>query len=207
MRTTRTRTLTLAAGAALALLLAGCGDNTGKTSATPTPTASYGPAAVGAHNDADVAFAMGMIPHHAQAVEMAELALTRASNAEVKSLATAIRDAQAPEIATMSGWLLGWGEEVPDGTGTAMGHGSGHGGSTGMMTEEQMADLAKASGAAFDRMWVQMMIEHHEGAVAMAKTELADGQNASVTQLAQAIIAAQTREIATMNALLATLPS
>lgn len=204
MRTTRTHVL--AAAAALALLLAGCGDSDPTATGTPTSTSSYGPAATGAHNADDVAFSAGMIPHHAQAVEMAELALSRATNAEVKALATAIRGAQAPEIAMMSGWLAGWGEQVPSGTDTSMGHGS-HGMPSGMMSEQQMADLEKATGAAFDRLWVQMMIEHHEGAVAMAKTELADGQNAEAKQLAQAIITAQEREIATMKGLLKTLPA
>ena len=202
MRTTRTLALTLAVPA-LALTLAACGGNGGThngSSSKPSATAgsTYGPAATGPHNDADVAFATEMIPHHAQAVEMATMALEKATNATVKQLATAIQSAQDPEIQKMSGWLVGWGQPVPDTSSTVHGGGHSMSGGTGMMTEAQMTELENASGAAFDKLWVEMMTEHHEGAVSMSRAELADGENSEAKALAQQIITAQTKEIATM---------
>ncbi len=167
------------------------------TSTTPTPSTDVGSPAAGAHNDADVAFATGMIPHHAQAVTMAEMAATKATNTDVKTLAASIKAAQAPEITQMSGWLTGWVQPVPD---TAMGHG-GMAMGDGMMTDAEMTELSKATGPAFDRMWLQMMIKHHQGAVAMATTELASGSNGDAKKLAQAIITSQKAEIATMQKL------
>ncbi|MFC0626341.1 DUF305 domain-containing protein [Kribbella deserti] len=184
-----------------ALALAGCGGSdsgTGQHHSTPsatTPTAS-----VAAHNAADVKFATDMIPHHQQAIEMAELANGKATAAAVKELAAAIKAAQDPEIRQLSGWLTAWGEPVP----TPGGH-DGHdmsGSMPGMMTAQEMADLGKASGAAFDRMWLQLMIKHHRGAVVMAKTEQTSGQDAAAIALAKKIEADQNREIAAMQRLL-----
>ncbi|MCY0933957.1 DUF305 domain-containing protein [Streptomyces sp. H34-S4] len=196
------RTATVVVAGAASLVLAACGSSdsssAGNSSGQPSASASA-PAAQGLHNDADVAFAKGMIPHHRQAVEMADLAPTRAASAEVKTLAEEIRKAQDPEIKTMSGWLTSWGEQVPaDG---AMDH-SGHGMGGGMMTAEEMGKLEKASGKAFDTAFMELMIKHHEGAVAMAKTEKADGSFADAKTMADAIITSQTAEITRMNSLL-----
>ncbi|MFC7595835.1 DUF305 domain-containing protein [Terrabacter sp. GCM10028922] len=175
--------------------------STATAAATGGTTASGTPAA-GAHNDADVAFATGMIPHHGQALTMADLALKSAGNAQVKALAEQVKDAQDPEIRQMSGWLRGWGEPVPEAQG--MNHDAGmHG--EGMMSVEEMDALGKATGATFDGMWLTMMIRHHEGAVAAARTELAAGSNTESKALAQAIIDGQTKEIATMKGLQAQL--
>lgn len=151
------------------------------------------------HNEADVTFATDMIPHHGQAITMAKLAATRASNPKVKSLAQRIEEAQDPEIKTMSGWLRSWGEDVPP---VDMGSMAGHGSMPGMMSAEQMAALTKAKGAEFDRMFLMMMIAHHQGAVEMAKTEQKDGKHPDAKKLAAQIEKAQTAEIADMNALL-----
>lgn len=184
-----------------ALALSGCGsdsmpgmDHGSQPSGTPT-TAATNTAPTG-QNDQDVAFATGMIPHHRQAIEMADMAMTKAQNPTVKQLAAAIKAAQDPEIQQLSGWLTGWGKPVPT---PGMGHGM-H--ADGMMTEQEMTDLEKASGATFDRMWVQMMIKHHQGAVIMAKTEQTSGQSTQAITLAKKIEADQTREIATMQQLL-----
>lgn len=150
------------------------------------------------HNTADVTFATDMIPHHRQAVEMAELAESRSSNPEVLDLAAGIRDAQDPEIATMSGWLEEWGEPVP-----AEMDGMDDGGMPGMMSEEQLAELEAATGTTFDEQFLEMMIDHHTGAVQMAQTEQADGQYADAIDLAEQIEEGQTAEIATMQELLA----
>ena len=183
-------------GIALALAAA-CGtSSSGSQLAGGSPSAST---RTQVHNAADVAFASDMIPHHAQAVEMADLALATATDAQVRSLATAIKGAQDPEIATMTGWLKEWGSPVPA-TGSAHMGGSGHGGMTmtGMMSEDEMASLEHATGADFDRMWVEMMTRHHEGAVAMARTEVGSGQSGDAKALAQRIITGQSAEIATM---------
>ena len=155
------------------------------------------------HNDADVTFAQQMIPHHQAAIEMAELAETRAESQEVKDLAADIEAAQGPEIETIAGWLESWGEDVPDDSMSGMEHGDmSSDDMPGMMSEDDMADLEAASGAEFDQMFLTMMIEHHEGAIEMAKTEQADGKNPDAIALAEKIEKAQTAEIAKMKSML-----
>ncbi|GAA1580847.1 DUF305 domain-containing protein [Kribbella sancticallisti] len=207
-RGTAVAALTLAA----TLTLAACGNDDGaqpggSSSSMPgmdhgskNPSTAATNTAPMDHNDADVMFATMMIPHHQQAVEMATMALEKATNAQVKQLATAIKAAQDPEIQQMSGWLKDWGKPVPT---PGMGHSMPGG---GMMTEEEMTALGKASGAAFDKMWVQMMIKHHQGAVAMAKTEQTSGKAATAIALAKQIETGQAAEIATMQKLLTQLP-
>jgi len=171
----------------------------GGKSSSATPVAGATPA-TGDKNEADTLFATMMIPHHAQAVVMADLAVKQATDPKVKALAARIKGAQGPEIARMSGWLTGWGVPVPAGDGSDMSGMHGMGGDTGgMMSTQQMTDLGAAKGSAFDQMWVQMMIQHHEGAVVMAKTELANGANPEAKQLAQAIIDGQSAEITEMK--------
>ncbi|WP_405791439.1 DUF305 domain-containing protein [Streptomyces sp. NBC_00029] len=196
------RTAAVGAVATAALVLAACGSTDspaghgGHASASPSASAS---AAQGQHNAADAAFAKGMIPHHRQAIEMADLAPTRADSAEVKQLAEEIKKAQDPEIKTLSGWLASWGEQVP--AEGAMDH-SMHGAGGGMMTAEEMENLRNASGKAFDTAFMELMIKHHEGAVAMAKTEQKDGSYQPAKDMADAIVTSQTAEIARMNGLL-----
>ncbi|MEU0651017.1 DUF305 domain-containing protein [Streptomyces albogriseolus] len=183
------RTAVVAASGAAALVLAACGgsgDDTGSAGhgghqAADSASAASAPASQGRHNTADVTFAKGMIPHHRQAVEMADLAPDRAQSAEVKKLAADIEKAQAPEIEKLSGWLTSWGEAVP--AEGAMDH-SLHGGMEGMMSAEEMTALENASGKAFDTAFMEMMIKHHEGAVEMAKTEQADGAHTPARKMA-----------------------
>ncbi|GAA1512238.1 DUF305 domain-containing protein [Pimelobacter simplex] len=182
------KTLTAAIVAASLLTLAACGNEDGSDSAA-------------GHNDADVAFAQQMIPHHQQAVEMAQLAETRAESPEVKDLAADIEAAQDPEIETMTGWLDSWGEEVP-GDGGHGGHDMSSDDMAGMMSEEEMADLEGSSGSGFDQMFLTMMIEHHEGAIEMAQTEQTEGEFPDALALAGEIESAQTEEIQTMQELL-----
>lgn len=192
--------LAVAAG----LTVAGCTNNQAEGPAEPGPATTNQAAP---HNSADVEFAQQMIPHHEQALRMAKVASTRAESPEVKELAADIEAAQDPEIQTMTGWLEEWGEDVPSGMGGHMmddgqmmdGDQMGE----GMMSDEDMAKLDKSSGAGFDRMFLTMMIEHHEGAVAMAKDEQRDGKDAAAIELAKRIEAAQTAEIKLMRQLLA----
>lgn len=200
---------------ALVLTACGAGGSDGPVS-TPagsgsaSSTASYGPVASGPHTAVDVRFATGMIPHHAQAVEMAILAGTQATNPAVQQLATAIKGAQASEISAMKGWLAGWGEKIPNGSPEAMSgtDGSGmHSSMNGMMSGDQMQQLSKARGATFDRLWVKQMTEHHLGAVQMAKIELSQGANPDAQALATKIIKTQSAELAQLTALAKSLPA
>jgi uncharacterized protein (DUF305 family) len=151
----------------------------------------------------DIAFAQLMIPHHQQAVEMADLALAHATSPDVKALATQIKAAQGPEITTMSGWLTAWGQPTSMPTSSDMdGMDMGGMSESGMMSDQDMSALAAATGTAFDRMWLQMMIAHHQGAVGMADQVVAHGTNAEVKKLAQSVIDGQTAEIVTMKKLL-----
>jgi uncharacterized protein (DUF305 family) len=191
-----------------ASLFVACGTDTATTGsgAAPGPSASATAAATASDADAgDVAFAQMMIPHHQQAVEMADLALEQAQSPEVLALAQQIQGAQQPEIDEMTTWLQDWGAPVPtseaavDHSGHDMG---GMGAGTGMMSAEQMDDLAAASGAEFDQMWLDMMIVHHEGAIAMSRQVLDTTSDPRVERMAQAIIDGQTAEIATMQQLI-----
>ncbi|MEV0686066.1 DUF305 domain-containing protein [Nocardia sp. NPDC050378] len=192
-------TRTVLALAAVAVVAAGCGDDstTHTTEHSSTSTASTTSATARTDfDDADVTFLQMMYPHHAQAVEMSKMVPSRTQNQQLIALAAQIEQAQAPEMRQITDLLTSFGKPAP----SAEGHG-GHG-MAGMMTEEQMSALAAANGAEFDRQWLQMMIEHHQGAVAMAKTELAEGTNPEAKQLATKIVADQEGEIATMRGLL-----
>jgi uncharacterized protein (DUF305 family) len=204
------RVLALTAALSAAFVFSACGgdDSTApRSGGSPTTTASSTPPPAiptvsKEHNIADVVFAQMMILHHRQAVEMSELASTRAGGPEVKKLATDIEQAQDPEIRTMSSWLTVWGEKVPV-AGQEMDH-SGHGGAMpGMMTKAQMARLKRLSGAGFDRMFLSMMKEHHRGAVQMAREEQKSGENAAAIALAKQIAQTQTAEIALIDRLIA----
>jgi uncharacterized protein (DUF305 family) len=152
----------------------------------------------GEFSPGDVMFAQMMIPHHQQAVDMSDLALERSTDPDVRELAQQIRDAQAPEIEQMEGWL------DAAGAGTSMGHspsdmGMGMG---GMLSDEDMTDLENATGAEFDRLYLEGMIEHHEGAIQMTHM-IEDSQNDEVRALAEAIVESQTAEIERMEEMLA----
>ncbi len=163
-----------------------------------------------AFNAGDVTFAQGMIPHHQQAVEMATIALdpAREAGTAVKDLATRIQGAQDPEIQLMTGWLEEWGQPVDEMAG--MDHSSmdmddmaDMPGMEGMMTAAEMTGLEAATGPAFDKLWLDMMVRHHQGAVTMSKTAETDGKAAVVKDLAANIVSAQEGEIAEMQKLLA----
>ncbi|MCZ4102784.1 MULTISPECIES: DUF305 domain-containing protein [Streptomyces] len=198
------RTVLVAGTAAAALALAACGGSghdmgSMDSSSSPSTTApTSAPASADEHNAADVDFAKQMIPHHRQAVEMADLAATRAASADVKALATKIKGAQDPEIMTMSTWLTSWGEQVP----ATMQGMDMSAGMPGMMSMDDMDKLKKASGPEFDTMFLQMMVNHHEGAITMANAEKAKGQYAPTKELASAVVSAQTSEITQMNKLI-----
>jgi uncharacterized protein (DUF305 family) len=194
-KSTRTRALSLSATAlAAALLLTGCMNqgmmNDGDDDSPAQTTASF--------NDPDIAFTMEMIPHHEGAVEMADVLLAKDGiDDRVVQLAEQIKAAQSPEIELMQSWLDDWGMGGDMG---GMDHGDMSG--SGMMSDDDMAALESATGIDASRLFLEQMIVHHQGAIDMASTELADGENADVKALCTSIIASQTAEIATMKQLL-----
>jgi uncharacterized protein (DUF305 family) len=199
MNRTLVRRVLLPCTALAVFALAGCGGDdmgTGMDHGSDTGTQSASANSSQAFNDADVAFAQNMIVHHQQAVEMADLAATRAASAEVKTLATQIKAAQQPEIDTMTSWLTTWGKP----TAPAGGHG-GHS-MPGMMSTADMDKLKAAKGAAFDKQFAQMMIDHHSGAIEMAKDVQKNGSNPEVKTLAADIEKTQQAEIATLKKVL-----
>jgi uncharacterized protein (DUF305 family) len=192
---------------ALSVSLTACGseDTSTDTSAEVSTTE---------HNAADVAFATDMIQHHAQALSMVDLTMGRELDPEVQALADDIRAAQAPEIESMSDWLTEWGEDIPE---TVRDHANaGHdmddmdssgdegmdSDMPGMMSADDMQSLEDATDAEFQDMWLETMVEHHEGAVEMAEAEKADGQYKPAVDLAGDIIESQTAEIEKMQELL-----
>lgn len=191
----------------LSLTLAGCSDDADhdvSSMSSDTNTASNGDV----FNQADVDFATNMIPHHAQAILMVTLTDGRRLDPEVEELAAEIRAAQVPEVETMADWLQNWGEEVPE---TSMDHvNGGHDMGAmsesddmpGMMSAEDMQALQNASELEFQDVWLEMMKEHHEGAIEMAHAEQAGGKFTDAVELADAIVVAQEAEIEQIDQLL-----
>jgi len=208
----------LALGATLALAGCGSSNDTGgmggmdHSSASPPmsqmPSSSAGSSGASASastaeqfNDADVMFVQGMIPHHKQAVEMSDMLAKKSGvSAETTALAEQIKAAQGPEITTMEGWLKAWGKSVDGGMG-GMDHDMGG----GMATDAEMKEFEQADGAAAERMFLEMMTAHHQGAIMMAQAEVKNGKNADTITMAKNIATSQQSEIATMKKLLTNL--
>ena len=197
----------LLAGTVLAALLLAPACGTGgmdhgsrNPSGTVRPTTSS--LAGSTFNQADVAFAQMMVPHHQQAVQMAALAETRATAPEIKQLAAKIKTAQVPEISTLTGWLTGWGMPTTQPGGHNMPGMSGTEGMPGMMSDTDMTKLKAATGVNFDRMFAHMMVAHHNGAIKSAQEEQAKGSNADAKALAATIEKALTAEAATLQTIL-----
>jgi uncharacterized protein (DUF305 family) len=169
---------------------------------SPAPSVAKTPAS-GPQNDADVMFAQMMIPHHQQAVEMSDLMVAKAdADPRVLILARQIKDAQAPEITQMTGWLEGWGFKVMPMDNDMDHRGMSGNGMDGMMSEKDMSELEAASGADASRMFLEGMVKHHESAVEMAQTEISKGANPDAIELAEAIVTGQQQEITVMKDLL-----
>jgi uncharacterized protein (DUF305 family) len=158
------------------------------------------------HTPADVRFMQGMIAHHAQALEMTALLPTRTSREEMRLLARRIDISQSDEIGMMQQWLRVRGEAVPSTHGHAT-HGSGAHGDLmpGMLTAEEMSRLAAATGAEFDRLFLEFMIKHHAGALTMVEELFAQpgaGQESEIFAFASDVEADQRMEIERMGAML-----
>lgn len=190
---------------AATVLLTGCaggatsaGDHGGHqmsgTASSPSPSGTRSTAvAAGAHNDADVMFAQMMLPHHEQAVQLSDIVLAKPGvKPEITALAKRVKAAQTPEIATMTSWLSAWNAPAT----ANMDHGM-----SGMVTAEELTALRNADGATAGALFLTQMIGHHEGAVAMAKGQVASGQNREAVELAQRVITSQGAEITEMKTL------
>ena len=147
--------------------------------------------------DADVAFVQGMVPHHEQAIQMSELVIANGDDPTVIALAEQINAAQGPEIDQMNTWLDDWDIDPAGSDGM-----DGMDGANGMMSDDEMDMMSEAMGADLDRMFLETMIRHHQGAIRMAEVELEEGSNADVLALAQGIIDGQQAEIDQMHSML-----
>jgi uncharacterized protein (DUF305 family) len=211
----RERSMRFAAGACIAALAA-CSSAT-RSSSTVEPViinpSGRSPAEIARadsgrppYTKADVEFVSGMIPHHSQAVLMAGWARSHGASESVQGLAERIVVAQRDEIAFMQRWLRERRESVPDGdTSHMMMAGMDHKLMPGMLTPEQLQQLDKARGSEFDRLFLQFMIQHHEGALTMVETLFASpgsGQDEDLFKFASDVSADQTSEISRMSVML-----
>jgi uncharacterized protein (DUF305 family) len=155
---------------------------------------------------ADVHFMSGMISHHAQAIDMARMAPTHGASATLLRLTERIINAQQDEIALMQRWLRVRGQPVPEARAVPMMHDGHPMLMAGMLTEAQMRQLDAARGEEFDRMFLMLMIQHHEGAVSMVRELFGSygaGQDDTVFKIASDINVDQTTEIDRMKRMLA----
>ncbi|MBO3744629.1 DUF305 domain-containing protein [Streptosporangiaceae bacterium NEAU-GS5] len=162
-------------------------------SPSPEATASAKPSAVPAdptkHNASDIRFAASMIPHHLQALDMTILSSNRTMDQWVRDLANRISSSQESQIRAMKGWLDDWDSE-PLPRDQAL---------PGSVSRSDLAKLADASGAAFDRLFVTLMIDHHLGAIKLAEAELAAGTYGKARDLATSIAATKKAEVKEMR--------
>lgn len=197
-------------GFVLAGALAGCSDDEPKAAASatmiapgrpgePNRTITAGPTSPAPPSAADLGFVQRMVPHHQQALEMTALVPGRAAGTQVKALAERIQLSQRAEISAMQSWLRGHGLRP-------QGHG-GHGGPgsapmPGMATAAQLDQLRAARGTAFDRLFLTLMIKHHQGALAMAGEALQTATDVPVVEMVKETLTSQRAEISRMEDLL-----
>jgi uncharacterized protein (DUF305 family) len=194
-----TRLLAVLVACAAALFLSSCSsaktDGNSDHPKSDEPVITAQPAG---YNADDVAFATNMIPHHQQAVDLSALVPDRSTNPDLIALAQRISAAQQPEINVMKVFLVQWNEN-PD---TNSGH-AGHGNTmAGMVDATTMTKLQSLNGAEFDKLWLESMISHHQGAIEMAKAEIANGDNVDAKALANQIVTTQEAEIGQMKQML-----
>ncbi len=178
------------------LLLTACGGESNQQSTASTQTDLT--SSESSFNDADVMFAQMMIPHHEQAIELADIALdpTLKASEQVKTLAAQIKSAQDPEIDLMTQWLTDWDQPLMD---MSEEHDMSM---DGMLSVDEIAALGQLMGEEFDQAWATAMIAHHKGAIKMAETVKDDGQSTPVKDLANLIMQEQQSEIAVLETLL-----
>jgi uncharacterized protein (DUF305 family) len=195
MTFTPVRIVAVAAALTTAVVVSSCSKTEEHSQHATSSTTSS--ATVAAHNADDVMFAQMMIPHHQQAVQLADLAPQHTDNPALLKLASTIAGEQQPEIDAMKALLLQWGADP------AMGDHSGHGAAMqGMVDDATMTKLESLKGPEFDTLWLQAMIGHHQGAIEMAKTEIAKGGSADMMTMAKSMVSAQQTEIDQMKQML-----
>lgn len=217
------KSLVAGVAAVVALVaLTACSDSDSDQSAQTSSSAGVSATSVTAapHNQADVMFAQHMIPHHEQAIEMSDVVLAKDGiDPRVIDLANQIKAAQGPEIDRMQGWLTEWGQAMPTSTSGMMPSGQSttqsmpgmempgdsETGMNGMMSDEDMTALQNAQGVDASRLYLTQMIAHHQGAIAMAQTEIESGQYPDTIAMARTIADTQQQEITTMQTILASL--
>jgi uncharacterized protein (DUF305 family) len=212
------RALTAGVAAVAAVVsLAACGNSSNQAKQTSTTTVvvtSPSPSGAQPHNQADVAFAQQMVQHHQQAIQMSDIILSKQGiDPRVVDLANQIKAAQGSEIQQMQGWLTQWGQQVPPSRSmmpntSVTPSGSMTPGASmmpGMVSDQEMTALQNAEGAEASKLFLTMMIHHHQGAITMAQTEVKSGQNPPAVALAHSIITSQQQQITTMQNVLATL--
>jgi uncharacterized protein (DUF305 family) len=200
----RRRALTIGAAALAALLTVTACSSSGNQSATSAMSSAGSSApstsapATSAHNQADVTFAQNMIPHHQQAIQMSDIILGKQGiDPRVVQLANQIKAAQGPEIQQMQSWLSQWGQPTMSmAPGMLM---------PGMLPDQDMTALQNAQGVDASKQFLTGMIQHHQGAIAMAQDEIKSGQYPPAVALAHSIATTQQQEITTMQSILASL--
>ncbi len=191
------RIVAVAAALTTAVVVSSCSKSEDHSQHATSATSTSAQAAA-AHNADDVMFAQMMIPHHQQAIELADLTPQRTDNQALLKLANTISAEQQPEIETMKALLVQWGADP------TMGDHGMHGGNAmqGMVDDATMTKLKSLNGPEFDTLWLQSMIAHHQGAIEMAKTEIAKGQSVDLTTMAKSIVTSQQAEIDQMKQML-----
>jgi uncharacterized protein (DUF305 family) len=200
------RSRCVAALLALAALmgLAACGGGEG-----PGPTARHTAANGTVFADADVTFATSMIQHHAQSLALIDLLVDRDVDDDLSALSDVIRERQGGEIERLAGWLDDWDQAVPE---TVRDHANAHGGGDGSadlgedlpgaISTDQLQALESATGDEFERRWLELMVEHHDGALDLTDSETADGAYPPAVRLARAIASDSNSETESMTDLL-----
>jgi uncharacterized protein (DUF305 family) len=174
----------------MAMALAGCSKDGSKA----MDHEGHSSMASGDLSGDDIMFLQMMIPHHQQAIDMSDLALTKSSDSELLALAKDIRDGQGAEIVKMKAWL--------DGANAGMDPGHSMGDSMGgMLSDSELAALKAATGKGFDLLWLKGMTGHHDGAIDMAAM-IEDAENAEIKSFGQAIVSAQSAQNKQMTAMI-----
>ncbi|GAB2776896.1 DUF305 domain-containing protein [Nocardioides salsibiostraticola] len=187
--------------ALLAAGLSGCGDDTGGSNA---PSAAQTALNGDVFNADDVEFASTMIPHHAQAIELVTLTQGRDLRPEVLALADQIRTLRVTEVETMTTWLTSWGEPIPE---TSIDHANADSAdesttTPGMVDPGSVSDLADLTDdTAFESQWLDLMAQHHEGAIDLAQAEQERGRLPGAVSLARSIVKDQQNEIEQLTGL------
>lgn len=186
----------------VSLTLVSCAEADPETEETGAHNGHTTEATDSEYNEADMEYVSGMVAHHQQAVEMADILLEKeGTDSDVAALAEDIRAAQQPEIDQMESWLEGWGHE-PDEDGDHGTHDAQGDGHEGMMSEQDLDKLEAADGEDASRLFLEQMIVHHEGAVSMADEHLDSGENPDALELSENVIADQSAEIEQMEEML-----